>query len=225
MDPEGIVTLVTVDAPRETSGLRGIRAVEHGSSIDATRGDAVAGLVLAASAGDKQAWDELVDRFAGTVWAVARAHRLNAADAADVSQTTWMRLVENLDRIQQPERIRAWLVTTARRECLRLLRLSARQVPSGDDMDMIPDAPVEPMEHRVVVDERADLVAGLVSQLSPRSQTLLRLLSDETPFSYKEISRLLGMPIGSIGPTRARALEQLKRLALKEGLDPEDILP
>lgn len=200
--------------------------IENMSSSFAAPADGVAALMGAAASGDRAAWDKLVDRFAGTVWAVARAHRLSSADAADVSQTTWMRLVENLDRIQQPERVGAWLATTARRESLRVLRLSGRQVPSGEDMDIIPDlrAPEAP-EHEVAVEQRAEMVAQLVTKLPIRSQLLLRLLSADSPLSYKEISESLGMPIGSIGPTRARALEQLKKLALQAGVQPEDIFP
>ena len=184
----------------------------------------IAKLVEAAAGGDSGAWDRLVDRFASTVWAIARAHRLNSADAADVSQTTWLRLVENLDRIQQPERVGAWLATTARRESLRILRLSGRQVPTGDDMAVIPDpASLQSPEHDVAVQARAEVVAELVTKLPVRSQLLLRLLSADSPLSYKDISEALDMPIGSIGPTRARALEQLKRLAVQAGMDPADI--
>ena len=181
-------------------------------------------LVVAAGCGDRDAWNELVNRFASTVWAVARSYRLNGADAADVSQTTWMRLVENLNRIEQPERVGAWLATTARRESLRVLRLSGRQVPTGDEMTVIPDPhSLESPEHRVAVQARADVITQLVDQLPVRSQLLLRLLSADSPLSYKEISESLDMPIGSIGPTRARALDQLKRLAVRAGLDPEDV--
>lgn len=181
-------------------------------------------LVAAAAAGDSQAWEALVDRFAPTVWAVARSHRLSASDAADVSQTTWLRLVENLHRIQQPERVGAWLATTARRESLRVLRLAGRQLPTGDEMDVLPDPDsLRSPEHDVAVRQRASLVAELVGQLPVRSQLLLRLLSADSPLSYKDISESLDMPIGSIGPTRARALEQLRRLAVQAGLDPEDV--
>jgi RNA polymerase sigma factor (sigma-70 family) len=185
---------------------------------------AVGTLVQAAAAGDKRAWDRLVDRFAPTVWAVARGHRLNAADAADVSQTTWLRLVENLHRIEQPERVGAWLATTARRESLRVLRLAGRQVPNGDDFELVIDHREDPSrDEPLIQDHRAGIVAGLVEQLPVRSQTLLRLLSADTPLSYKEISEALDMPIGSIGPTRARALEHLKRLAVQAGIDPQDL--
>lgn len=202
-------------------------ADESGASEQAVEAvDEVTALVRAAACGDKSAWDRLVDRFAGTVWAVARSYRVSPSDAADISQTTWLRLVENLDRIQQPDRVGAWLATTARRESLRVLRLSGRQIPNGDDMEVLPDSrqPVS-SEHSLVVTQRAALVAGLVGQLAPRSAQLLRMLSADPPLSYKEISQSLDMPVGSIGPTRARALERLKKLALQAGLDPEDILP
>lgn len=185
----------------------------------------VSAWVMAAASGDRRAWDRLVDRFAPTVWAVARGHRLSAADAADVSQTTWLRLVEHLDRIEQPERIGAWLATTARRESLRVLRLAGRQVANGDDFNLVVDVRDEPTrDDRLISGHRAEIVADLVSQLPERPQTLLRLLSAEPPLSYKEISETMNMPIGSIGPTRARALESLKRLALKKGMDPQDLL-
>ena len=191
------------------------------SSVDRS---AIAMFVKGAAAGDQAAWDALVDRFGPTVWAIARAHRLNPSDAADVSQTTWLRLVENLHRIEQPERVGAWLATTARRESLRVLRLASRQSPTGDDFDLLPDpVAVRPPEHTITAQERAVLVNQLVEQLPTRSQILLRLLSADSPLSYRDISEALGMPIGSIGPTRARALEQLQRLAVRAGVKPEDV--
>src|SRR5258705_49296 len=92
----------------------------------------VAELVRAAAEGDQAAWNGLVDRYNGLVWSVARSHRLAMADASDVVQTTWLRLVEHLGRLQDPERVGAWLATTARREALRALRHSARQVPTAE---------------------------------------------------------------------------------------------
>lgn len=186
--------------------------------------EAVALLVSRAAGGDQVAWNSLVDMFAATVWAIARGHRLNAADAADVSQTTWMRLLENLDRIEHPERVGAWLATTARRECLRLLRMAGRQVVSGDDFDVLPDPSTSRSPDRdLVAGERDRVVATLVEKLPMRSQLLLRLLSADSPLSYKEISEALSMPIGSIGPTRARALEHLKRIAVQAGVDLDGI--
>jgi RNA polymerase sigma factor (sigma-70 family) len=184
---------------------------------------AIAVLVQAAAAGDQHAWNGLVDKFASTVWAIARGYRLNAADAADVSQTTWLRLVENLNRIEQPERVGAWLATTTRREALRVLRMAGRQIPNGDDFEVLPDIATSVSPDRgLLAAERDRLVAELIEQLPERSQLLLRLLSADSPLSYRDISDTMSMPIGSIGPTRARALEQLRRLALRAGFQLED---
>src|SRR5262249_30080363 len=101
---------------------------DSGSATD------VSAMVRAASTGDQRSWDGLHDQFKSMVWSIARAHGLSAADAADVSQTTWTRLVEHVDRIKQPEYVGAWLATTARRESLRVLRVSGRQIPTPDDV-------------------------------------------------------------------------------------------
>ena len=110
-------------------------------------------LIRAANDGDDAAWGAIVDRFAGLVWATARAHRLAPAEAADVAQTTWLRLVENLDRINDPERLGAWLATTARRECLRHIRLQSRELPTGEDA--LFEAPSDDRaEQRLITRER-----------------------------------------------------------------------
>ncbi len=166
-------------------------------------------LLQAASDGDAAAWSTLVDRFEGLVWATTRAHRLSRADAADVAQTTWLRLVENLDRIQDPERLGAWLATTARRECLRHIRLHGRELPVEDDSIFeTPDA--EPVTDRIITAERNSTLRRALAQISERCQALLRLLSAPDPPSYEEIAGALGMPIGAIGPTRARCLDKLR---------------
>jgi len=181
-------------------------------------------LVEAAAGGDQESWNALVDRFAATVWAVARAHRLSASDAADVSQTTWLRLLENLSRIQHPERLGAWLATTARRESLRVLELASRQRPTGDDLERLSGlVDAQPLDSDLSAREREALVTELFQRLPGRQQELLRLLVN-TEASYREVSAALNMPIGSIGPTRARALERLRRLAVESGVNPEEIL-
>jgi len=151
-----------------------------------------------------------VDRFAGLVWATARAHRLSRADAADVAQTTWLRLVENLDRIKDPERVGAWLATTARRECLRHIRLQSREFTTGEES--VFDVPSEDhAEQRVLTRERNTALRRALARISERCQGLLRLLAAPEALSYEEIAAALGMPIGAIGPTRARCLDQLRR--------------
>src|SRR5258707_2210453 len=100
----------------------------------------VAELVAAAAAGDEGAWSRLVDHFAGLVWSVIRGYRMSAADAADVSQTTWLRLAEHIHKVREPERIGAWLATTAGRECLRLIRQNRRAIPSDNIyLTQVPD--------------------------------------------------------------------------------------
>jgi RNA polymerase sigma factor (sigma-70 family) len=166
-------------------------------------------LIRAASEGEEAAWNTLVDRFSGLVWATTRAHRLYHAEAADVTQTTWLRLVENLDRIEDPERLGAWLSTTARRECLRHIRLHGREVQIGDESFF--DAPShEPIETRLITNERHDALRRAFARMSERCQALLRLLSAPEPPSYEEIGAAMGMPIGAIGPTRARCLDKLR---------------
>lgn len=218
-------TEAVIDITRESSEVMSRRATRRPPrNNDSLDGAALVFLVKAAASGDQQAWNSLVERFASTVWAIARGHRLNSADAADVFQTTWLRLLEHLDRIEHPERVGAWLATTARRECLRVLRIAGRQAAKGDDFDLLPDPDSSRSPDRdLVSSERRHLINQLVDQLPVRSQLLLRLLSADSPLSYREISEALGMPIGSIGPTRARALEQLRRIALGSGLSLEDV--
>src|SRR4051794_28306445 len=132
----------------------------------------VAELVAAAAEGDQVAWDGLVDRFNGLVWSVARAHRLSPIDAADVVQTTWLRLVENLGRLQDPERVGAWLATTARRECLRTLRHSARNLPTEEVPEVVAESRVEAA---LLIEERDRALWQAFGGLSERCQSLLRI--------------------------------------------------
>jgi RNA polymerase sigma factor (sigma-70 family) len=159
------------------------------------------------------------------VFSIARAHRLNAADAADVSQTTWTRLVEHLDRIEQPEYVGAWLATTARRESLRVLRMTDRQAPPADEalFDRLVST-AAPVDVDLLAEERDRVVGDLIAQLPCRCARLLRLLLADPPVSYRDLGELLDMPMGSIGPTRARCLEQLRRLAGSAGLSPAEDL-
>ena len=174
-------------------------------------------MIRAAHNGDEAAWAAIVDRFAGLVWSTARAHRLTAAEAADVSQTTWLRLIENLDRIKDPERVGAWLATTARRECLRHIRLKGREVPTGEDS--VFEAPAEDhVERRLITRERNAALRRAFARISERCQALLRLLAAPEPPSYEEVAAAFGMPIGAIGPTRARCLDQLRRTPELAGL-------
>ena len=174
-------------------------------------------LVRAASEGDRAAWDALVERYTPMLWGIARGHRLDAHAAGDVVQTSWLRLVEHLDRLQEPDHVGAWLATTARRETLRVLRLAARQTPTEPD-ELPEPLPGPGPDARTLVAERDRALAGAFSRLSERCRLLLRLLLAEPTVPYAEIGAALDMPVGSIGPTRARCLAQLRQEAQVAGI-------
>jgi RNA polymerase sigma factor (sigma-70 family) len=166
-------------------------------------------LVAAAASGERDAWDGLVDAFGGLVWAVIRGIGLYGPDAADVSQTTWLRCVEHLDRLNDPARIGSWLAATARHECYRVLRRRGRAVPVGDPPE-VPDVTATDLDRALVLSEdHAALVAAL-ERVPVRCRSLLRLLIADPPLSYDEISDVLSMPKGSIGPTRMRCLDHVR---------------
>lgn len=174
-------------------------------------------MVGAAARGDQTAWAEIVERYSSLLWAVARAHRLSSGDAADVVQTSWLRLVEHLPKIRNPDGIGAWLATTARRESLRTLRRTAYSEPS-DQLDVLADPGLMDVDARLLRGERDAAVSKAFERLPGRDQALLRLLTVDPAPSYEEISTALAMPIGSIGPTRGRALERLRRELRRAGV-------
>jgi RNA polymerase sigma factor (sigma-70 family) len=168
-------------------------------------------LVLAAADGDDAAWEALVDRFAGLVWGVARSHGLSEADAADVSQSTWLRLAEHVRSIRQPERIAGWLATTARNESIRILRRGHRDIPVGTRHEVPMADEFSDVATRILEEERDVALLKAFETLPVRCKTLLRVLTAAPAPSYAEASQALDMPIGSIGPTRARCLQHLRR--------------
>lgn len=171
-----------------------------------------AGLIASARAGDQDAWDGIVQRHSARVWAVARAYGLSKADADDVYQLTWYRLLTHLDSVRDPEKLGAWLATTARHESLRLLGRGGRQVPSGDATDLdAPDLTAATPDAALLRDERRAAVWTAIATLPGHCQRLLRFLMVDPEPSYSEITAALGMPQGSIGPTRRRCLDHLRR--------------
>jgi RNA polymerase sigma factor (sigma-70 family) len=172
----------------------------------------VADLVQAAAGGDQDAWGLLVERYASLVWGIARAHRLDVADASDVSQTVWLRLVEHLDGLRQPEALAGWLATTTRHECLRSIRKAGREIPDDDRewSDERVGSTAGP-EAEILRSEQRSMVWDALDRLSLRCRTLLRALSTAPDSSYVEIAEALEMPVGSIGPTRSRCLQHLRR--------------
>lgn len=172
-----------------------------------------AALVHRAIDGDRLAWEGLVDLYSGLIWAVTRQFRLCDADAADVMQTTWLRLLEHIDRLNDASRVGAWLATTARRECLRTLSHRKRVVLTGDERDLeAEDFRVAEVDASLLAAERAEHVVSALSQLPQRWRQIMILLSADPPTSYEEISATLDVPIGSIGPTRRRCLRRLHGL-------------
>jgi len=187
-------------------------------ALQRSSGQRIAALVRSAQAGEQRGWDALVREFGGMVWAVARAHRLHDDDAGDVAQTTWLRLFEHLDRLKEPARVGAWLATTARRECLRIMRQGGRRRPFDDDASQ-QHSPGSLPHEELLLAERDRILWCSFSRLRASDQALLRLLTAEPRPTYEEISVALDMPVGSIGPTRARALERLRH-----ALDSDDAL-
>jgi RNA polymerase sigma factor (sigma-70 family) len=173
-------------------------------------------LVRRAAAGQQAAWEELVDQYSPLVSSVVRGFRLGETQAADAAQTTWLRLVEHLTDIRDPERLPGWLRTTARRACLAIIRESGREqlTDSVDDLgttaDRYRDAGYDGPEVRVLRQDQQALVRRALADLSGRQRALLALLVASPRLSYAEIGARLDMPVGSIGPTRARILARLR---------------
>jgi RNA polymerase sigma factor (sigma-70 family) len=190
---------------------RGTKASGHASSDQS-----LVELVRAASRGDDLAWDRLVATFSPMVSSVIRRYRLNEADEADVAQLTWLRLYECVGRVNDPTRVGAWLATTARRECLRVLRAHGREVLSGDDTPECESPDPQPWESMLTT-ERDQALWRSFARLEVRDQTLLGLLVRSARPDYHVVSGALDMPVGSIGPTRQRALARLREHLARAG--------
>ena len=171
----------------------------------------VAAVVRAAAAGDRQAWELLVDRYVGLLWSIALRHGIGEADAADVVQSTWMRLLEHIDDLREPHHVGAWLATTARREALRTVALRRRVTPHGDDTAFeAVDIAATAVDEGLLDRELAAEARAAVKTLPPAWQQMLELLVGEPALSYQDVSERLGMPLGSIGPTRQRCVGRLR---------------
>jgi len=188
--------------------------------------DGTAALLAAAAAGDQSAWDRLVERHSGLLWSIARSYRLGDADAADVLQTTWLRLLEHLDRIAEPERLPGWLATVARNEIHRIHRKGGRLVLTGEQatLDAV-GAPVPGSDTAALVADRNRQLWEAFAELTGRCQDLLRTVvtggSDGEPLPYQEASAALGIPVGGIGPTRMRCLAVLREALGRRGINGE----
>jgi RNA polymerase sigma factor (sigma-70 family) len=175
------------------------------------RGDpVVTDLVIRARNGDKQAWDALVERYAPLIWSICRRYRLGGTDADDVGQSVWLQLVEHLGILREPAALPGWLATTTRRECGGVLRAAhgpraARYTPD------IADEQTGTAEQELLAAERHAALHEAFLRLPPCDQQLIALLTQDPPAPYAKISSSLGIPVGSIGPTRGRCLDRLRR--------------
>jgi RNA polymerase sigma factor (sigma-70 family) len=151
-----------------------------------------------------------VRRFAGLVAFVIRHYRLSAADTQDVSQLVWLRLVEHLGQIREPQALPGWLATTTRHECERHLRLNARNVSVDPHTMRQADGTGPSADELLLAAERRQVLLDGLGELAPQHRELLMMLTADPPYAYAEISRILGIPIGSIGPTRSRVLDKLR---------------
>jgi len=172
----------------------------------------VVDLVTRARDGDRQAWDALVDRYAPLIWAICRRYRLDRADAEQVGQSVWLRLLEQLEKIRDPAALAGWLATTAQRECIRVLR-TRRPHPAGyvPDASDVPDDQSATAEQELLAAERDAALREALARLPASCQQLIALLCADPSVPYAEISTRLGIAAGSIGPYRGRCLEELRR--------------
>jgi RNA polymerase sigma factor (sigma-70 family) len=176
-------------------------------------GATVTDLVMRARGGDQQAWDAIVERYAPLVWSICRRYRLAGVDAVDASQTVWLHLVVQLDNIRDPAALPGWLATTTRRECGGLMRAARRTSPPGGrvlDAEDIPDEQAARADDELLAAERHAALREALADLPPPCQRLIALLAEDPPLPYTEISAQLGIPAGSIGPSRSRCLAKLR---------------
>lgn len=187
------------------------RGSARSSNSTIAKDEQVIALVRAAAAGDRAAWENVVNRYVALLWAVALRHGLHENDAADVVQTTWLRLLEHIDDIREPARIGSWLATTAQREALRCIAHRRRNVLGDDPVALDePDRLLAPPDEALIASEQAAAARTAMDSLPPTWRSLVELLIQDPPPSYEEIGADLGVPIGSIGPTRSRCVRRLR---------------
>jgi RNA polymerase sigma factor (sigma-70 family) len=171
----------------------------------------VIALVTRAAGDDQQAWDELIERYAPLVWAICSRYRLSNHDIEDVGQSVWLLLVEQLSRLREPAALPGWLATTTNRECLRVVAATRKSQHLGSAVDDAAFVDERAIDEEILIAERNAALRTGFAELPLHSQHLLAMLFRDPPCSYSEISATLGIPIGSIGPQRARCLERLRR--------------
>jgi RNA polymerase sigma factor (sigma-70 family) len=176
------------------------------------RSERIARLVTAARQGSEAALGEIVTELSPLLWQVARATGLSVSDAEDVLQTVWMRLLDHLDDIHTSASLTAWLVTTTRRQAWRVSAAARKQLPADNELfSMLPDQGPG-SEEQVIIDDQRRILWRAIGRLSARCQELLRIIAFVPRPDYSSVAVELGMPAGSIGPTRGRCLAKLRAL-------------
>lgn len=170
-----------------------------------------AALVRAAADGDQGAWTRLVDGHRNLLHSIAKGYRLGDAQVDDIVQTAWLRLVEHIGELREPERVTSWLVTTVRRECLTVLRATRRELPTLSEDDQFWGS-TGSAEDEVLEEQDREQVRQALGRLPQRQRAVLQTLMWAPELDYREVGVVLSMPVGSIGPTRGRALLRIREL-------------
>jgi RNA polymerase sigma factor (sigma-70 family) len=184
----------------------------------------VVALVTRATAGDQGAWHEIVERYAPLVWSICVRYQLNGQDAEDVGQTVWLLLVEQLGKLREPAALPGWLAATTAHECLRVVKAARRIEDLGGNLDnalLLPDAAT--IEQEIITAERNARLRAALAALPARCRQLLSMLMSDPPPAYAEIHAALDIPVGSIGPQRARCLDRLRRSKYLIGLGEDEV--
>jgi RNA polymerase sigma factor (sigma-70 family) len=184
----------------------------------------VVALVVRASGSDQSAWNEIVERYSSLVWAICARFRLSKHDTEDVAQNVWLLLVEQLGKLREPAALPGWLATTTYRECLRAATAARRSEQQGtrldDALQFVDDTVID---EEILLAERNAALRTAFAELPPRCRQLLGMLVSDPPHSYAEVSAALDIPVGSIGPKRARCLERMRKSSALVALGENDI--
>jgi len=181
-------------------------------------------LVTRAAGSDPSAWAEIVERYAPLVWSICTRFQLSNQDAEDVGQNVWLLLVEQLGKLREPAALPGWLATTTQRECLRVVTVVQKSQRLGTRLDQAPEFVDDTaIDEEILIAERNAALRTGFAELPPRCQQLLAMLMAEPSYSYAEISAMLHIPVGGIGPQRARCLERLRRSHALAAFGEDDI--
>jgi RNA polymerase sigma factor (sigma-70 family) len=220
---------------RRVAGFRGALRRLRADHAEAVRIDALAtdpgidlspaAVIARAAGGDPAAWEEIVDRYGPLVWSICRRFQLSGQDAEDVAQNVWLLAVEHLGQLREAAALPGWLATTTRRECLRVVTAAGKSGRAGAKLDdVLQVADDTAIEEEILAAERNAAWRAALAGLPPGCQRLLAMLTADPPSSYAEISAALNIPVGSIGPQRARCLQRLRSdeaiMALGQGNGP-----